>query len=153
MYLNTLSVVLRGHKQKKRICRGIGSGLGKTGGRGHKGQKSRSGGKIRRGFEGGQTPLYRRLPKFGFNSLKYKKTAELRLCELSKIVGATEINLIILKKFNLINKNIKYVKIIKFGKIKSNIIISDPNIRITKGAKLYLDSMRNMVKNNTLDIG
>ncbi|MGP1954916.1 MAG: 50S ribosomal protein L15, partial [Arsenophonus sp. NC-QC1-MAG3] len=79
MRLNTLSPAKGAKNIPKRVGRGIGSGLGKTGGRGHKGQKSRSGGGIRRGFEGGQNPLYRRLPKFGFNSRKTIITAEVRL--------------------------------------------------------------------------
>lgn len=85
MRLNTLSPAEGSKKAGKRLGRGIGSGLGKTGGRGHKGQKSRSGGGVRRGFEGGQMPLYRRLPKFGFTSRKAAITAEVRLSDLAKV--------------------------------------------------------------------
>lgn len=84
MRLNTLSPAEGSKKAGKRLGRGIGSGLGKTGGRGHKGQKSRSGGGVRRGFEGGQMPLYRRLPKFGFTSRKAAITAEVRLSDLDE---------------------------------------------------------------------
>ncbi|CHW39252.1 elongation factor Tu [Salmonella enterica subsp. enterica serovar Typhi] len=87
MRLNTLSPAEGSKKAGKRLGRGIGSGLGKTGGRGHKGQKSRSGGGVRRGFEGGQMPLYRRLPKFGFTSRKAAITAEVRLSDLGENVG------------------------------------------------------------------
>ena len=87
MRLNTLSPAEGSKKAGKRLGRGIGSGLGKTGGRGHKGQKSRSGGGVRRGFEGGQMPLYRRLPKFGFTSRKAAITAEVRLSDLAKVEG------------------------------------------------------------------
>ena len=89
MRLNTLSPAEGSKKAGKRLGRGIGSGLGKTGGRGHKGQKSRSGGGVRRGFEGGQMPLYRRLPKFGFTSRKAAITAEVRLSDLAKVEGGS----------------------------------------------------------------
>ncbi len=87
MRLNTLSPAEGSKKAGKRSGRGIGSGLGKTGGRGHKGQKSRSGGGVRRGFEGGQMPLYRRLPKFGFTSRKAAITAEVRRSDLAIVEG------------------------------------------------------------------
>ena len=85
MDLNTLKPADGAKRAGKRVGRGIGSGLGKTGGRGHKGQKSRSGGKVRPGFEGGQQPLQMRLPKFGFNSAKARVTAEVTLSELNKV--------------------------------------------------------------------
>ena len=88
MRLNTLSPAEGAKHSSKRLGRGIGSGLGKTGGRGHKGQKSRTGGGVRRGFEGGQMPLYRRLPKFGFTSMKAAVTAEVRLNDLTKFEGS-----------------------------------------------------------------
>ena len=87
MQLNTLKPGAGSHKLRKRVGRGIGSGSGKTSGRGHKGQKSRSGGRIRRGFEGGQQPLQMRLPKFGFNSAKSRITAEVTLSEIDKVQG------------------------------------------------------------------
>ncbi|CAL4324560.1 50S ribosomal protein L15 [Buchnera aphidicola (Thelaxes suberi)] len=131
MHLNTISPKLGSKKKRKRIGRGIGSGWGKTSGRGHKGQKSRSGSVIKRGFEGGQMPLYRRLPKFGFTSMKKKYVAEVRLSDLNKLSTGI-INLDTLKKNNLIKKNVISAKIIRFGTI--NIPITVENIKVTKGA-------------------
>lgn len=144
MYLNTLATFLNKRKQKKRICRGIGSGYGKTGGRGHKGQKSRTGGKVRRGFEGGQTPLYRRIPKFGFVSTKQIITAEVRLSELIKIKEKTDVTLKILKKYNIIKKTIKFVKIIQSGCINFPIVIS--GLKVTKGARISIESSGGYIK-------
>lgn len=127
MYLNTISVSKGSKNKKKRVGRGIGSGLGKTCGRGHKGQKSRSGGKVRVGFEGGQTPLYRRLPKFGFTSCKAQITQEVRLCNLSKI-SESIVDLNILKKYNFVGKKIKFVKIIMSGVIKHPVTIRKLNV-------------------------
>ncbi|QCI21212.1 50S ribosomal protein L15 [Buchnera aphidicola (Hyperomyzus lactucae)] len=137
MYLNTLSPANGAHKNRKRLGRGIGSGLGKTAGRGHKGQKSRSGSSIRRGFEGGQMPLYRRLPKFGFNSRKKNITAEVRLSDLSNL-STNIIDLDILKKSNLLNKNVKYVKIILSGKLQKSLIIR--GLFVTKGARTAIEN-------------
>lgn len=133
-------------KTKKRVGRGIGSGLGKTCGRGHKGQKSRSGGKIRRGFEGGQMPIYRKLPKFGFNSLNAKKhiTKIIKLTDLNKI-PVTIINQDILKKYNVINYKIRYVKVIlhKEKNISLNKdIIFQPDIKVSKGVIKFIETMR-----------
>ncbi|MGP1931094.1 MAG: 50S ribosomal protein L15, partial [Arsenophonus sp. ET-DL12-MAG3] len=114
MRLNTLSPAKGSKHTSKRVGRGVGSGLGKTGGRGHKGQKSRSGGSIRRGFEGGQMSLYRRLPKFGFISHKRMITAEVRLSDFSKIKSDV-IDLNVLKAANIIGAQIKYAKIILSG--------------------------------------
>ncbi|VFP86155.1 50S ribosomal protein L15 [Buchnera aphidicola (Cinara pseudotaxifoliae)] len=139
MYLNVLSSSICIKKKRKRICRGIGSGLGKTGGRGHKGQKSRSGGNVRKSFEGGQTPLYRRIPKFGFISRKKMFIDEIRLFELNRISHFKIINLSVLKKTNLIKKNIRYVKIIKVGVIKKPIVIS--GLSVTKGVRIYIESI------------
>ncbi|WWO97047.1 MAG: 50S ribosomal protein L15 [Candidatus Dasytiphilus stammeri] len=132
MYLNTISPSVGSKKNPKRLGRGIGSGLGKTCGRGHKGQKSRSGKKIRRGFEGGQTPLYRRLPKFGFHSPKQLQTSQILLSDLEKIKGKY-CNLNILKDYGIIRKKTKFAKIISSGKITKPIIIV--GIRVTKGAR------------------
>ena len=104
MRLNTLSPAEGAKHSAKRLGRGIGSGLGKTGGRGHKGQKSRTGGGVRRGFEGGQMPLYRRLPKFGFTSLKSFRVAEIRLNDLAKVDGEV-VTLEALKAANVITKD------------------------------------------------
>ncbi|AEO08274.1 50S ribosomal protein L15 [Buchnera aphidicola] len=137
MYLNTLISSHGARKNRKRLGRGIGSGFGKTAGRGHKGQKSRSGSSIRRGFEGGQMPLYRRLPKFGFNSRKKNITAEVRLSDLSNLTTDI-VNVEILKTANIIKKNIKYVKIILSGKIKKSLIIK--GIRVTQGARIAIEN-------------
>lgn len=131
MYLNTISANKGSKNIKKRVGRGIGSGWGKTGGRGHKGQKSRSGGRVRVGFEGGQTPLYRRLPKFGFTSYKDRVTKEVRLLELSKILEDI-IDLNVLKKHNVVGKEIKFVKVIMSGEIRRPITIRKLNV--SKGA-------------------
>ncbi|ANZ22689.1 50S ribosomal protein L15 [Buchnera aphidicola (Diuraphis noxia)] len=132
MYLNTLSPIFGAHRNRKRLARGIGSGLGKTAGRGHKGQKSRSGSSIRRGFEGGQMPLYRRLPKFGFNSQKKNITAEVRLKDITNL-STNIITLNLLKTEGVIKKNIKYVKIIFTGKSKSPLIIR--GLLVSKGVR------------------
>lgn len=129
MHLHTLQPA-RGAKQKKtRVGRGMGSGLGKTCGRGHKGAKSRSGYKRKSGFEGGQLPLQRRLPKFGFKSLR--ATAEIRLGDLNK-VKAERIDLAALKQARLVKSNIKRAKIILAGKLAKAITLV--NIKATAGA-------------------
>ena len=122
MRLNTLSPAEGAKHSSKRLGRGIGSGLGKTGGRGHKGQKSRTGGGVRRGFEGGQMPLYRRLPKFGFTSMKAAVTAEVRLNDLSKVEGNV-VTLETLKAANVLTKDIQFAKIILAGEIQSAVTI------------------------------
>ncbi|QIE02183.1 50S ribosomal protein L15 [Buchnera aphidicola] len=137
MHLNTLIPARGARQNRKRLGRGIGSGFGKTAGRGHKGQKSRSGSSVRRGFEGGQMPLYRRLPKFGFNSRKKHMTAEIRLSDLSHL-NTDIVNLDILKTANIIKKNIKYAKIILSGKIKKSLTIK--GIRVTKGARIEIEN-------------
>ncbi|MDE5285661.1 MAG: 50S ribosomal protein L15, partial [Buchnera aphidicola] len=101
MHLNTLSPASKSRQNRKRLGRGIGSGTGKTSGRGHKGQKSRSGGGTRRSFEGGQMPLHRRLPKFGFNSQKSHFIKEVRLSDIANLSDSV-IDLNILKKRNII---------------------------------------------------
>lgn len=131
MYLNTLSPAEGSKKAPKRVGRGIGSGLGKTAGRGHKGQKSRSGGKVRRGFEGGQMPLYRRLPKFGFVSHKAFSVAEVRLNELAKVNGDI-ISLDTLKAANVIGSKILQAKVILSGTIDKAVTIK--GLKVTKGA-------------------
>src|SRR5690606_426877 len=111
MRLNDLRSAPGARREKARPGRGIGSGLGKTGGRGHKGQTSRSGGTIAPGFEGGQQPLHRRLPKFGFVSLKALGRAEVRTSELAKVEGDV-VTLQSLKDANVINQNVQRVKVI-----------------------------------------
>ncbi|MCP5208658.1 MAG: 50S ribosomal protein L15 [Hahellaceae bacterium] len=131
MKLNTLSPAPGSKKAGKRLGRGIGSGLGKTGGRGHKGAKSRSGGGVRRGFEGGQQPLHRRLPKFGFTSRVGKYSTEVRLNEIDKI-GVDIIDLDALKNANIVRKDVKVVKVIKSGEITKAVTVK--GLKVTKGA-------------------
>jgi large subunit ribosomal protein L15 len=132
MRLNELKPARGAKTAPHRLGRGIGSGLGKTSGKGHKGQRARAGGYHKVGFEGGQMPLQRRLPKFGFVSLQALVKAEIRLSELEK-VKAPVIDLQALKDANLISKNIEKVKIILSGAIKKAVTIK--GLGITKGAK------------------
>lgn len=111
MFLNTIQPGVGATQAKKRVGRGIGSGLGKTAGRGHKGQKSRSGGFHKVGFEGGQMPLQRRLPKRGFRSLKKMTVQELRLSDLVKL-PVNEVDLLVLKDAGLVSSTVKTVKVI-----------------------------------------
>ncbi|ATF09851.1 50S ribosomal protein L15 [Candidatus Enterovibrio altilux] len=136
MRLNTLSPAVGSRLSKKRIGRGIGSGMGKTAGRGHKGQKSRSGGSVRPGFEGGQMPLKQRLPKFGFTSRKSLTSAEVRLSELAKVEGNV-ISLETLKSASVITKNIRIAKIVLSGEITRLVIVK--GLRITKGARAAIE--------------
>jgi large subunit ribosomal protein L15 len=137
MRLNTLSPAPGSKSAKKRVGRGIGSGLGKTAGRGHKGQKSRSGGGVRPGFEGGQMPLKQRLPKFGFTSRKSLVHAEVRLHELNKIEGDV-VDIHTLKDANLITRNIETVKIMLSGEITKPVTIR--GIGVTKGARAAIEA-------------
>jgi large subunit ribosomal protein L15 len=137
MRLNSLSPAPGSKPTKKRVGRGIGSGLGKTGGRGHKGLKSRSGGKVPAGFEGGQQPLQRRLPKFGFTSRKSLVTTEIRLSELAKVEGEV-VDLNALKEANVINGSILYAKVILSGEINKAVTIK--GLRVTKGAKAAIEA-------------
>jgi len=131
MRLNTLSPAPGRVKEGKRCGRGIGSGLGKTGGRGHKGQKARTGGSVRPGFEGGQMPLQKRLPKYGFTSRLAAVTAEIRLSELNLIEGDVA-DIEALLKARLINNNISRAKVIVSGELKKAITLK--GIGATKGA-------------------
>lgn len=137
MRLNTLSPAAGSKKAPKRVGRGIGSGLGKTGGRGHKGLKSRSGGSVKPGFEGGQMPLQRRLPKFGFTSRKAAFRAEIRLNELTK-VDAEVIDLAALEQANIITGAIKEAKVILSGEITKAVTIK--GLKVTKGAKAAIEA-------------
>ncbi len=137
MRLNDLSPALGSRTEKKRAGRGIGSGLGKTGGRGHKGLKSRSGGSIKPGFEGGQMPLQRRLPKFGFTSRKSLTRDEIRLAELNKVNG-DEITIDSLRQARLIGEKIKDVKIILAGEVTRAVTVK--GLRITKGARAAVEA-------------
>ena len=137
MYLNTLKPGEGAKKAKKRVGRGQGSGNGKMAGRGHKGQKSRSGGFHKVGFEGGQMPLQRRLPKIGFTSRKAAVTTEIRLDELTK-VDADVIDIAALKAANLISGKIQYVKVINSGELSKPVKLS--GIRATAGAKAAIEA-------------
>lgn len=130
--LNELAPAVGAKKTAQRRGRGIGSGLGKTGGRGIKGQTSRSGSSIPAGFEGGQMPIYRRLPKFGFTSQIALTTAEVRLSELNKIEGG-EVTLETLKAANIIRGDMKRARIILSGKIDRALTFK--GVKVTKGAK------------------
>jgi large subunit ribosomal protein L15 len=137
MRLNTLAPAEGAKKSAKRVGRGIGSGLGKTGGRGHKGQKSRSGGFHKVGFEGGQMPLQRRLPKIGFTSRSGRYVEEVRLNELEKVEGDA-VDLVSLKAANIIRQQTKRVKVIASGKIEKAVTVR--GLGVTKGAKAAIEA-------------
>jgi large subunit ribosomal protein L15 len=137
MFLNTLSPAEGAKSSAKRVGRGIGSGLGKTGGRGHKGLKSRSGGKVRAGFEGGQMPLQKRLGKFGFNSRSAQYVAEIRLNELTLVEGDV-VDLAALKAADVIGEKIQRGKVILSGEIKSAVTVK--GLKVTKGAKAAIEA-------------
>lgn len=136
MNLNTLSPVPGSRHSKKRLGRGIGSGLGKTSGKGHKGQKARAGGFHKINFEGGQMPIQRRLPKTGFKSRVGKTTDQITLSELAKVT-ADLIDLEALKSFGLVNKSIRTVKIIHSGEI--NVAVKLKGLGVTKGARAAIE--------------
>ena len=135
--LNELSPAVGAKKTAQRRGRGIGSGLGKTGGRGIKGQTSRSGSSIPAGFEGGQMPIYRRLPKFGFTSKMAMTTAEVRLSELNKIDGDT-VSLDTLKAANIIRGDMKRARIILSGEVSRALTFK--GVKVTKGAKQAIEA-------------
>jgi len=137
MRLNTLSPAAGAKKAAKRVGRGIGSGLGKTAGRGHKGQKSRSGGGVRVGFEGGQMPLKIRLPKFGFTSRRSLVSAEVRISELAKVNGDV-VDLNALKDANLVTRNIQFAKIVLSGTIERPVTVK--GLKVTKGARAAIEA-------------
>lgn len=137
MRLNTLRPADGAKKDSKRVGRGIGSTDGKTAGRGHKGQKSRSGGFHKVGFEGGQMPLKQRLPKFGFTSRKALVTAEVRTSELNKVEGDV-VDMLTLKAAGIINNSIEQVKIMLSGDVSRPVTIAK-GIRISKGAKAAVE--------------
>jgi len=132
MRLNDLHPAEGSRPGGKRVGRGIGSGLGKTGGRGHKGQKSRSGGTVKPGFEGGQMPLQRRVPKFGFTSKLAMGTAEVRLAELAKVEGDV-IDLASLKAANVVRRDMTRAKIVLQGEIDRAVTVR--GVAISKGAR------------------
>jgi large subunit ribosomal protein L15 len=137
MQLNTLSPAVGSKKIKRRVGRGIGSGLGKTAGRGHKGQTSRAGGYRKVGFEGGQMPLHRRIPKSGFQSPLKASRAEVRLHELNA-VDAEVITLEVLKKFSVVGQQVKVVKVIVSGSISKPVVIK--GVKVTAGARSAIEN-------------
>lgn len=136
MYLNTIKPAEGSKKAAKRVGRGIGCGFGKTCGRGHKGQKSRTGGSIMPGFEGGQMPLQRRLPKIGFTSRIGRFTDEIRLHELNKFDDVVDLEL--LKQKNLVRKDTLHVKVFLSGELTKAITIK--GLRVTPGAKKAIEA-------------
>jgi large subunit ribosomal protein L15 len=137
MKLNTLSPAAGAKHAAKRVGRGIGSGLGKTAGRGHKGLKSRSGGTVRPGFEGGQMPLKQRLPKFGFTSRKSLVSGEVRLNEIAKVEGDV-VTIETLKQAGLLVNTIKFAKVVLSGEISRSVTVK--GLRVTKGARAAIEA-------------
>ena len=137
MQLNTIKPAEGAKKARRRVGRGIGSGLGKTAGRGHKGQKSRAGGYHKVGFEGGQMPLQRRLPKRGFKSQSLKYNSEVTLTDLQRL-DQDEVDLVMLKAAGLVGQLIKHVKVIKSGELSRKVVLK--GIAATAGAKAAIEA-------------
>ena len=137
MRLNTLKPAAGSRPSGKRVGRGIGSGLGKTCGRGHKGQKSRSGGRVQKGFEGGQMPLQRRLPKVGFRSKLARTTAEVRLHEIAKVEGDV-VDMAALHAADILPASMTRAKVILSGEISRAVTVK--GIRCTKGARAAIEA-------------
>jgi large subunit ribosomal protein L15 len=137
MQLNTIKPQEGSKKARRRVGRGIGSGLGKTAGRGHKGQKSRAGGYHKVGFEGGQMPMQRRLPKRGFKSQTLKYAGQITLGDLQKL-GLAEVDLLALKQAGLVGDMIKTVKVIKTGELSAKVALR--GIGATAGAKAAIEA-------------
>ena len=137
MELNTIKPSEGSKKARRRVGRGIGSGLGKTAGRGHKGQKSRAGGYHKVGFEGGQMPMQRRLPKRGFKSHALKYNAEITLADLQKL-ALGDVDMLVLKQAGLVRDMIKHVKVIKSGELSTKVALK--GIGVTAGAKAAIEA-------------
>jgi large subunit ribosomal protein L15 len=137
MELNKIKPGAGSKHAKRRVGRGIGSGLGKTAGRGHKGQKSRAGGYHKVGFEGGQMPLQRRLPKRGFKSAQLKYNGEVTLTDLQRLEGE-EVDLLTLKTAGLVSQLVKTVKVIKAGELSRKVVLK--GIGATAGAKAAIEA-------------
>ncbi|HRH86308.1 MAG TPA: 50S ribosomal protein L15 [Rubrivivax sp.] len=137
MELNSIKPAAGAKRARRRLGRGIGSGLGKTAGRGHKGQKSRAGGFHKVGFEGGQMPLQRRLPKRGFKSRTAAFNAEVTLAELQRL-GVEEVDLLALKQARLVGDQAKVVKVIKSGELNRKVVLK--GIGATAGAKAAIEA-------------
>ena len=137
MELNNIKPADGAKHAKRRVGRGIGSGLGKTAGRGHKGQKSRSGGYHKVGFEGGQMPLQRRLPKRGFKSVTLRFNAEVTLTDIARL-GLAEVDVLVLKQAGLINDLTRAVKVINTGALATAVKLS--GVSVTAGAKAAIEA-------------
>ena len=137
MQINTIKPASGSKHAKRRVGRGIGSGLGKTAGRGHKGQKSRAGGYHKVGFEGGQMPLQRRLPKRGFKSQNLKYNGEINLTDLQRL-GQDEVDLVMLKAAHLVGQLVKHVKVINTGELMLKVTLR--GIAATAGAKVVIEA-------------
>lgn len=137
MELNQIKPAAGSKRPRKRVGRGIGSGLGKTAGRGHKGQKARAGGFHKVGFEGGQMPLQRRLPKRGFNSPTRDDTAEVRLSTLEKL-GLDAVDLAVLKERGVVPKRALAAKVILSGAISRRVAVQ--GLKVTKGARAAIEA-------------
>lgn len=135
--LNTLQPAAGSKRARRRVGRGIGSGLGKTAGRGHKGQKSRSGGYHKVGFEGGQMPLYRRLPKRGFTARNQHLSAEIRLSDLQRI-PVDDIDVQVLKQSGVIGQSVRYVKVILSGELSRKVSLK--GLAATAGARAAIEA-------------
>ena len=144
--LNTISGAAGSRKTKKRVGRGIAAGGGKTAGRGHKGQRSRSGGNIRPGFEGGQLPLQKRIPAFGFRSRIGEHTAEVRTSELARVVagGETVVDIDSLKAANVVRKNAVRVRIFLSGPVAAAVTVR--GVAVTKGARAAIEGVGGRVE-------
>lgn len=139
MELNGLKPAEGAKRARKRVGRGNGSGLGKTAGRGHKGQKSRSGGFHKVSFEGGQMPLQRRLPKRGFTSLMRALSAEVRLSDLQKLT-VDEVDLFALKQAGVVGRFIHRVKVIASGQLERKITVKSKGLALTRGARVAIEA-------------
>jgi large subunit ribosomal protein L15 len=137
MRLNTLAPAPGSRKPRTRVGRGGGSGLGKTAGRGHKGQRARKSGNVRPGFEGGQMPIQQRLPKYGFSSAMARVTAQLRLSELDKVAGDV-VDLDTLKASNVVSRNIDRVRVFLSGSVTRSLHLK--GVAVTKGARAAIEA-------------
>ena len=143
MQINTIKPGAGSKHAKRRVGRGIGSGLGKTAGRGHKGQKSRAGGYHKVGFEGGQMPLQRRLPKRGFKSAQLQYNGEVTLADLQQL-GADEVDLVSLKAAGLVRQLVRSVKVVKTGELSRKVVLK--GIGATAGAKAAIEAAGGVVE-------
>jgi large subunit ribosomal protein L15 len=143
MQINTIKPGAGAKHAKRRVGRGIGSGLGKTAGRGHKGQKSRAGGYHKVGFEGGQMPLQRRLPKRGFKSAQLKYNGEVTLADLQQL-GADEVDLVTLKAAGLVRQLVRSVKVVKSGELSRKVVLK--GIGATSGAKAAIEAAGGVIE-------